>query len=191
MKMILGSSSPRRQKLLSDWGYRFDVLRPQIDEKMIRSEDLRLLPLMLASAKAENLRQQITQPALLITCDTIVLHDGRLYEKPGSDYEAREMLQSYGLLPAEVICGVVVTNTGNGRSVQGVDSAKVYFQKIPHNLIEEMIKLGRIFDFAGAFHPDDPPIKPYIAYIEGEKGTVMGLPRFLTKKLIDEVYDPE
>jgi septum formation protein len=191
MKIILGSSSPRRQKLLSGWGYTFDVLIPQIDEKTIRSEDLRTLPLKVASAKAESLRGQINQPATLITCDTIVLHNNELYEKPKDESDARRMLQSYGTGPAEVICGVFVTNTDTGKSAGGVDSAKVYFHKIPHPLIEEMIKHGRIFDFAGAFHPDDPPIKPYIVHIEGEMSTVMGLPKILTKKLINQVLNQE
>lgn len=189
MKIILGSASTRRQKLLSDWGYAFDVLIPQIDEKAFRSEDLRTLPLMVATAKAESLRGQINQPAVLITCDTIVAHNNQLYEKPKDESDARRMLQSYGAGPAEVICGVAVINTENGRTASGVDSAKVYFHKIPHSLVEEMIKHGRIFDFAGAFHPDDPPIKPYIVHIEGEVSTVMGLPEKLTKKLINEISD--
>lgn len=187
MKIILGSASPRRQKLLSDWGYTFDVLFPQIDEKAIRSGDLRTLPVKIASAKAESLCGQIDQPAILITCDTIVLYKNQLYEKPKDETEARNMLQSYGTGPAEVICGVAVINTENGKFASGTDSAKVYFHKIPHPLVEEMIKHGRIFDFAGAFHPDDPPIKPYIVHIEGEMSTVLGLPEKLTKKLINQV----
>lgn len=173
--------------MLADWGYTFDVLIPEVDEKAVRSDDLRTLPLKIARAKAESLRGQIKDPAILITCDTIVIHNNELYEKPESEAEARQMLQSYGVAPVEVICGVVVTNTESGKSASGIDSAKVYFHKIPQTLIEDMIQHGKIFDFAGAFHPDDPPIKPYIIHMEGEIDTVMGLPKILTKKLIDEV----
>ena len=191
MKIILGSASPRRQKLLRNWGYDFEVLVPEIDEKLIRSDNFQELPVLIARSKAENLREKIFVPAIVITCDTIVVHDGKMYEKPKNDEEARALLQSYGSFPAEVICGVVVMNTANNKIAQGVDSAKVYFQKIPHQLIEEMIMLGKVFDWAGAFHPADPAIKPYIAYIDGETDTVMGLPRFLTKKLIDEVSNDQ
>ncbi|OGE88566.1 MAG: septum formation protein Maf [Candidatus Doudnabacteria bacterium RIFCSPLOWO2_02_FULL_49_13] len=187
MKIILGSSSPRRQKLLSYWGYQFETLNPQIDEKSIRSGDLRALPLLVAKAKNQSLLAGIKEPAILITCDTIVIHDGELYEKPQNESEARRMLESYGAKPAEVICGVVVTNTKTGKTAQGLDSTKVYFHKIPAKLIDEMVKLGRVLDFAGAFHLDDPPIKPYIVHIDGELGTVMGLPRILTKQLIEQV----
>ncbi len=189
MKIILGSASPRRRKLLSDWGHQFEVITPNVDEKSIRSDDLRQLPLFVARAKAENLKAQIKEPAILITCDTIVLHNGQLYEKPRDDAEARRMLESYGADPAEVLCGVVVVNTATGQTMEGIDSAKVFFHKIPSKLIEEMIKVGKIFDFAGAFHPEDPPVKPYIVHIEGERGTVLGLPKFLTLKLIKDVQD--
>jgi len=187
IKITLGSSSPCRQKLLKDWGFEFEVLNPQIDEKAIRSDDLRQLPLLVAMAKSEALKGKIFEPTILITCDTIVIHAGKLYEKPKDEAEAREFLSSYGAAPAEVICGVVVTNTQTGQTVSGTDSAKVYFHKIPAKLIDEMVKLGKIMDYAGAFHPDDPPIKPYIVHIDGERGTVMGLPEFLTRQLIEKV----
>lgn len=189
MKIILGSASPRRKKLLADWGYEFEVMSPQIDEKAIRHEDWQALPLMVARAKAEVVRKQITEPAVLITCDTVVVHNGQLYEKPVDEEDARRMLLSYGESPAEVICGVTVTNTATGKSGEGTDLAKVYFHKIPQPLIEEMVKHGQIYDFAGAFHPEYVAIKPYIVHIEGETGTVMGLPRKLTEKLIKEVQD--
>lgn len=189
MKIILGSASPRRKKLLADWGYEFEVISPQIDEKAIRHDDLRALPLMVARAKAEVLKKQITEPAVLITCDTVVVHAGQLYEKPVDEEDARRMLLSYGESPAEVICGVTLTNTATGKVGQGTDLAKVYFHKIPHTLIEEMIKHGQIYDFAGAFHPEYPPQAPYIVHMEGNEGTVMGLPRELTEKLIKEVQD--
>jgi septum formation protein len=172
---------------MKNWGYDFDVMVPQIDEKSIRSDDFNSLPLLVARGKSEYLKEKISEPAILITCDTIVVHDGKLYEKPKNEAEARFMLQSYGNKPAEVICGVVVFNTANNKVAEGIDSAKVFFLKIPHRLIEEMILLGRLFDWSGAFHPADPAIKPYIAYIDGETDSVMGLPRFLTQRLIEEV----
>lgn len=189
MKIILGSASPRRHKIMKDWGYDFEVMIPEIDEKLIRADDPWSLPMLIARSKSEYLRQKISNPAILITCDTIVIHDGKVYEKPKDNEEARGFLQAYGNKPAEVVSGVVVINTANNKVAEGLDSAKVYLQKIPHSLIEEMIRLGKVFEWSGAFHPGDPAIKPYIAYIEGETDAVMGLPKFLTKKLIKDVLN--
>lgn len=187
MKIILGSGSPRRKKLLSEWGYQFEIMAPQLDEKAIRDANYRLLPLKVALAKAEYLKTQVTEPALLITCDTVVIYKDQLFEKPVDENDARRMLESYGSSPAEVLTGVAVTNTATGKTTSGTESAKVYFHKIPSPRIEEMIKHGQIFDFAGAFHPDDPAIKPFIVHIEGETEAVLGLPKALTEKLIKEL----
>lgn len=186
MNIILGSGSPRRKKLLSEWGYRFETLAPQIDEKSIRDSDFRTLPLKVATAKAEALQSQVKDPALLITCDTVVVYQKQLYEKPVDEDDARRMLKSYGNGPVEVITGVAVTNTATGQKVSGTETAKVYFRQVPAPRIEEMIHHGQIFDFAGAFHPDDPAIKPYIVHIEGEMEAVLGLPKALTEKLIKQ-----
>lgn len=187
MKIILGSASPKHQDILKKWGYDFGVMIPDTGKKTAIADDFRSLPVLIARRKSENLRDKVSEPSILITCDTIVVHDGQLYEKPKNNDEARTFLQAYGTKPAEVICGVVVLNSVNNKVAEGVESAKVFFQKIPHTLIEEMILLGRVFDWAGAFHPADPAIKPYIVYIDGETDTVMGLPKFLTQRLIDEV----
>ena len=55
MKLILGSASPRRKKILQGMGYKFDVIVPDIDEKAIRDPDPEKLVLKLANAEADAL----------------------------------------------------------------------------------------------------------------------------------------
>ena len=43
LRIILGSASPARKKILQEMGYEFDVLPAGIDEKAIRSDDPRKL----------------------------------------------------------------------------------------------------------------------------------------------------
>ncbi len=186
MRIILGSGSKRRQQLLADAGFEFDVEIPRIDEKAIRSDDLRQLPLMIAQAKSDVLKNQVGE-AILVACDTIVVHKNQLREKPKDESEAREFLKSYSQAPAEVICGLVVTNTATGKTVTGTESAKVYFLPIPDAVIHELVLHGAIMDAAGGFMAQMPAIKKYIAHIDGGMDTVMGLPRMLVKKLISDV----
>ena len=40
MKIILGSNSKSRRKVLTDMGYDFEVVAPNIDEKAIRHPDI-------------------------------------------------------------------------------------------------------------------------------------------------------
>ncbi|XP_010552471.1 PREDICTED: maf-like protein DDB_G0281937 isoform X3 [Tarenaya hassleriana] len=76
-KLILGSSSIARRKILADMGYEF-TLSADIDEKSIRKEKPEELVMALAEAKADaivsKLRitqvQQEAQPTVLIAADT-------------------------------------------------------------------------------------------------------------------------
>ena len=187
MKIILGSASPRRHELFRELGYEFDIIPPGIDEKAIRVDDLRTLPLAIARSKSKALVRQMTRPVIVVTCDTVVIHDGKLREKPSSESQAREYLRTYSDHPAEVICGVVAANTKTGKSLDGVESAKVFFHRIPDSVIDDLIEHGAILDAAGGFMAQMQAINKYITHIDGSMDTVMGLPRALTKRLIEQI----
>ena len=89
MKLILGSSSKYRKNILEKAGYVFDVLVPDIDEKLIKVNDPYQRPLFVARAKAEILISKIKEPALLITSDVIAVCDGKVREKPNSKNVAK------------------------------------------------------------------------------------------------------
>lgn len=168
-------------------GLEFEIRPANIDEKAVRHSDFRHLPEVVARAKSEELKKHIHEPSILITADSVVIFDGELREKPRNEDEARRFLQSLGNKPVEVVSGVVVCNTHNSKTVSGTESAKIYFHKLPHAFIEELIHHGHILDRAGAFDVDLLPMKKYIIHIDGSLDAAMGLPKALTKKLIDEV----
>src|SRR3989344_5619162 len=95
MKLILGSSSKYRKEVLGKAGYVFEVLSPDLDEKLIKVDDPYERPKILARAKADSLLSKVSEPALLITLDIVVVADGKLYEKPETHEHARQMLRQY------------------------------------------------------------------------------------------------
>src|SRR6185503_3195901 len=101
MKLILGSSSKYRKEILEKAGYVFDVLAPDINEKWIQTNYPYERPLILARAKADALMKKVKEPAFVIALDTVVIGEGKLYEKPETEIEAREFLKKYseGLNP--------------------------------------------------------------------------------------------
>ena len=187
MKIILGSKSEGRQKVMKKWGWDFDVMSADIDEKTIRHNDPKKLTLLLANAKADALLPGIKKPSVLITSDQVVVYDGKIREKPETKDQARKFLDSYKDHPAETVTSVTVTNTKTRERVEGVDIAKIYFKKIPKEVIERFIKSGVPFHTAGGFRSEDPIISPYIIRIEGERDSVMGLPKKLTKNLLKKL----
>lgn len=187
MKLVLGSASKSRQELIATLGVPFEVMTADIDEKAIRFPDPKELVLAIANAKADALLSKITEPSLLVTCDSVVACHDEIFEKPSTKDEARAFLRAYLTQPAECVTAVVVTNTQTGQRASGVDVATVFFKSFSDEAIEAMIENGRAMDCAGAFNISDPEVLPYVDYIEGTEESVSGLPLALVKELLEKV----
>jgi septum formation protein len=186
MKIILGSASTTRQKILRDMGYDFEVVTADVDEKKIRTDDYHKLPLMIARAKADALMAVVREPAIIITADVIAVFEGKVLEKPKNAEEARKVLKGYAHKAAEAVTSVVVINMQTGEALEGTETARVYFKEIPDSVIDELIKKGNILNCAGSFEIKDPLVRKYIDRIDGTEENVAGLPVELVKKLISE-----
>lgn len=188
MKLILGSNSVGRKQILENAGFTFNVITANIDEKEIRSQNFEELPLLLARAKAKKLLEQIHKDCILITADQVVVYNGQLREKPETKDQARAYLESYMIEhPAQTYTAVVVTNTKTGKQKEAVDTAKVYFKKIPSHIIDTLIQEGNIMRAAGGFIVEHPLLAPFVDHIEGTLDSITGLPLQKTQKLIQEV----
>ncbi|KAF8012508.1 hypothetical protein BT93_I0614 [Corymbia citriodora subsp. variegata] len=152
-KIILGSSSMARQHILAEMGYDFTVMTADIDEKAIRKEKPEELVTALAEAKADAIlsRLQNVDPfvedvhtILLITADTVVVHEGRIREKPSSRDEARHFIEGYSGGRAEVVGSVLVTNLKTGRREAGWERAEIgttdAVMGLPKSLTERLIQ---------------------------------------------------
>ena len=187
MKIILGSQSPYRARMLEEMGIEFEVMAADIDEKAIRSEDPKELVSLLAKAKAEALLPRIRGEAILITSDEIVMSDGRILEKPSDEEEARRFLENYNTFPAETVTAVCVINLKNGKSASDVDVAKVYFNRFSAEDIDDIIAGGEVYRLSGGFSVDGEKWEKHIKYIEGARDSVIGLPKDVTRRLLNQV----
>lgn len=189
MKIILGSQSTGRKKVLQEMGYEFEVMPPNIDEKAIRFDDPVKLTLEISHAKADALKHKIIEPAILITSDQVVVYDGKIREKPENEKEAREFLESYNDTFVQTVTSVVVTNTANGKQSDGTDIAKINFLPFSSEEMEMLIKKGDLFKYAGGCSVYGEVWSEHVKSIDGEMESIIGLPKTLTQKLIDEVLN--
>lgn len=187
MRYVLGSSSKPRQQLFTEMGYEFEAISPNIDEKAIRDENPEKLVLAIARAKADALKERISEPAILITSDQVVVWNRQIREKPENEEEAKEFLKSYSEHPAETVTGIVVTNTATNKQVEGIDNAKMYFKPLPDEVIYELIKEGEVMWCSGGFMGEHQLLQSYIDHLEGSIDSIMGFPKGLVNKLIDKV----
>lgn len=112
--LILASGSPVRAELMTQAGLSFEVMRPRVDEEMVRDALLSegASPRDLADALAEMKSLRISEKraeALVIGCDQVLDLDGRVLAKPDSPESARAQLldlrgKRHSLLSAVVIC---------------------------------------------------------------------------------------
>ena len=173
-RIVLGSQSARRQQLLKGLDIDFEIKTLDNTEETFPTD----MPAgevapYLARRKAEAL-QPLADDELLITADTVVVVDDKIYGKPSGKEEARSMLQTLSGRMHEVITGVAITTAE--RSVVFAVSTKVWFTHISTEDIDYYIERYRPFDKAGSYG-----IQEWIGFvgierIEGSFYNVMGLP---------------
>ncbi|KAI0495603.1 hypothetical protein KFK09_021905 [Dendrobium nobile] len=86
---------------------------------------------------------------------------------------------------------VHVINLKTGKTTGGLDKAEVYFYQIPDEVIQNLIKEGIVFNVAGGLLLEHPLILPLVEAVIGSSDSVMGLPKALTEKLIQEALTEE
>ena len=188
MRIILGSQSPRRKKILKEIGLDFEIMSADINERAIRENKPEKLVLAIARAKAEALKARLFEPAILITADTVVVWKGKIVEKPKDRTEATKFLERYNIDPvAEAITGIVAINLATNKQAEEVDRVKIHFNHFSKEDIDKLIKEGGVLDLAGGFEVDGELWERYIKKIDGPKDSAMGLPREIIIGLIKEV----
>ncbi len=183
MKLILGSASLYKREELTKAGFIFDVMSADIDEKAIRHDDYYKLPLLLAEAKAEAILPSIKDEAVLIAGDVVVICNGELIEKPESREELHRFADLYEKYPAEVVTGLCVVNTKNGRRVTGTDVSKVIWGPIDRAKLDVIIAQGTVFNAAG-FNQE---MVDAFALEHDSMDRLRGMPIELLKQLLAEV----
>ena len=173
-KIILGSASPRRQQLLKDAAFEFSVQPINADESFPSNLKAEQIALYLCEKKASAFPNKLADGEILITADTIVWVDGIVLNKPGSEFEAKQMLMLLSGKMHQVYTGVCLT-TSKGK-ISFTDETKVYFKNFTEEEILFYIRNYKPFDKAGSYGAQDWLGLIGVTKIEGSYFNVMGLP---------------
>lgn len=173
-KLILGSASPRRQELLKGLGFEFSVKAINADETF--SENLRAqeIPLYLAEKKANAFPEKLNENDLIITSDTVVWCENKVFNKPADYAEATQMLQSLSGKMHEVFTAVCLKSADKQKLFY--DTSKVYFKNLSAEEIDYYLTHYKPYDKAGSYGVQDWIGYIGIEKIEGSFYNVMGLP---------------
>lgn len=173
-KIILASKSPRRQELLKGLGLNFEVRTKDIEETYsadLRAEDV---PVFLSEKKANEFLHELKSGEIIITSDTIVIHQGKILEKPQSKEEAHEMLRRLADSEHIVVTGVCIQSLE--KKVVFSDLTLVEFSALTDEEIDFYIENYKPFDKAGSYGAQDWIGFVSIKKLTGSYFNVMGLP---------------
>ncbi len=174
-QILLASLSPRRRELLAGLGLTFrSVAIPDVDESYpdtLQDEDI---PKHIARNKADAYRPLMQADTLLITADTVVLLDGKVYGKPADEAEAKQMLSELSGKTHQVITGVCLRTIQ--KEVCFAVTTDVRFATLSACEIEYYVSHYRPLDKAGAYGVQEWIGYIGVEHISGSYYNVMGLP---------------
>lgn len=172
-KILLASRSPRRHELLRTAGIQFDYIQIDVDESFPPELDKEIVPEYLAEKKADAVHT-LSDDELLVTADTVVILNDKIYNKPADKREALEMLMNLSGATHSVITGVCLKTKAHKHLFS--ERTEVTFYEISEEQALFYIENFKPYDKAGAYGIQDWIGVTGIRRIEGCYFNVMGLP---------------
>jgi septum formation protein len=183
-KLILASSSPRRQQLLSEAGYIFTVDPANIDETvpadMLPSE----VALHLAQAKANVIADKFPD-SVVLGADTVVAFGDRVLGKAADPADARNMLELLSGTTHIVITGVCVIHRSLAFTQCRRMMSAVKMRPLTRVEIDRYVESNQWRGKAGAYGIQDSD--PFVTRLSGSHTNIVGLPMMLVKEMLAEV----
>lgn len=188
LHLILASASPRRRELIGHLKVPFEVIALSVPEHSDAADPVKYtsdIARVKGDAVANKLKIERGQESfLVVSADTTVISDGKIYNKPADRDEARKFLSDLSGRTHSVYTAVSLTLMKDGKTFHHafVDESKVTFEKISDALMERYLDTGDSLDKAGAYGIQGPSLT-FISRVDGSYSNVVGFPlsRFVTE----------
>ena len=172
--IILGSSSDRRKELLTDLGINFTIQTTKKKEDYPKKLNGAEIAKFLAKQKANSISKQISGNFLLITADTIVLQNNKIFHKPKNKYHGEKILKALSGKNHKVISGVCLKT--KKKELTFSSETEVIFNKLSKEEIIYYIEKYNPFDKSGSYGIQEWIGHIGIKEINGSYNNVVGLP---------------
>jgi len=185
-RLVLASASPRRRDILTDAGYRFDVVVPPVEEPDHVTPDL--TPAEQAEALAYFKARSVAEgapEAIVLGADTIVAVGQEVLGKPDGQDDARRMLEALSGTRHAVITGVALLGPGQRRRILS-DTTYVTMQPLSAEDVGGYIDSREWVGKAGAYAIQETADR-FVDRIEGSFTNIVGLPIELVEALLAEL----
>jgi septum formation protein len=171
--LILGSSSPRRKEILNFFHLPFEQIKPLFDENSILFKgDPVNYALQIAEGKARQLNLN-EKNKIIISADTIVYKNNKVFLKPESQEEAFNMLKELQGSWHSVFTAISIAY--NEQIISDIEESKVLFNSLSDEKIKIFLNTQPYQDKAGSYFIQTAG-SLLVNKIEGCFYNIMGLP---------------
>ena len=181
MEIILGSNSPRRREILNFFSIPFKQISPDFDESQVIFEgDPVAFAATVAKRKALCLTEKFPNDVIL-TADTVVYRNNKLFLKPETMEEAHGMLKELSGKEHQVFTGVCVAKKNN--CFVDAEETRVFFHELTDSQIHNYHNHFLPLDKAGGYAIQKGG-SLIVKRIEGCYYNIMGLPIHTVRRLL-------
>lgn len=189
-EIILASASPRRREIMENMGISFSILTADVDESTIDTcvmPEIYVQQLALLKAAAAAKKIIHNKKAIVISADTVVVHDGKILGKPKDEADAVNTLKSLSGDVHRVYTGFCVLRVSDAYTVCQNVCTKVRMRQLTDEKIERYVRTGECMDKAGSYAVQGLGAM-LVDKIEGDYFNVVGLPAGELAQVLEEDF---
>jgi septum formation protein len=193
MKIVLGSTSPRRKAVLSGIFDSFEIIAPDVDERPRGTESPIEFSMRISEDKSRSIMSQCAEdqsPCLIITADTVVVLDGEIIGKPVDFNDAVKTISRLNGKTHQVVTGLCLRaclgGPENFRIRTSFEITEVKFRGLGHEVIVRYLSRIDYRDKAGSYalqEDGDMIIERY----EGSVTNIIGFPLRLFFSMVTDM----
>lgn len=178
-RLILASKSASRRAMLDAAGVAYKVMPADLDERAVEAGLVGAAPSEVAEALSVAKAAAVAEAnprALVLGSDSLVVVEGRRFDKPRSIEEAGEHLRFFSGKVMELHSAAALVKDG-GCEWSCVSIARLHVRHLSENFIGHYLSLEwpAISHTVGAFRIEGPGVQLFES-IEGDQFTVLGMP---------------
>ena len=187
MRIILASASKQRQDIFNMIGLKYDVITSDVPEESNQTEPDKYVE-ELSLNKAKSVKKQIKDKAIIISADTIIYTNNKIYEKPKSKEEAYSNLKELSNNKCTAYTGITLMDLYKEKVICSSSKVNVYFNEIKDEEAEWYVNNEeKIFKCCGFVPLGKASV--FINKIEGDYNTLLGIsPSIVYNKLKELGY---
>ena len=187
MRIILASASKQRQDIFNMIGLKYDVITSDVPEESNQTEPDKYVE-ELSLNKAKSVKKQIKDKAIIISADTIIYSNNKIYEKPKSKEEAYSNLKELSNNKCTAYTGITLIDLYKEKVICSSSKVNVYFNEIKDEEAEWYVNNEeKIFKCCGFVPLGKAAL--FINRIEGDYNTLLGIsPSIVYNKLKELGY---